>query len=578
MKKKSWRNITLLFSIVLFSFIFTFGLIESAIADYGELKPQTGPAELPSQFYDYDPRNPEEEAIENNEIFLDVITPVQSALDPQKGSQIDNIIDLVVGKPTIVIVKFSETTLLGSPPFPSIDLLVDDLQPPIQASPDDNRLAIFELGLLEVGEHELSIPAYVDIADLIINVKETRDLKLYWGWMDRNEFDDIIPPISDIFSDFTSLSSSFLESVYPVKNVVNSFDELAYNQVKVKKQNNMEKDCIRVAIDALENNYEVGVSVVPTLYFDEIRGWPNAVGVSFGPNTKGVIVAYDYPTVTAHEVAHTYWVYWGEPENYEQNYPYGSWVGGIAADTLAVNSYWRTGYSFMGVAFNSTTTESWVNSICSFNELFFELSDNIEDPKVVFVSGIFINGNNTDYERPFAWTKSSNGIPSKVTPGNHWIQFYKNGNLINATSFDIWFNRSVNQGVEVGDVPLDATTVPHIGYKANNNATFAFAVEEPLDYDEIRIVYSPPGGGETIIDTILADEIISIDDGICEFLIIGIPLIIIGVALLVYFNRSNLLFLIIGIILIIIGLLVVLFFCTPLGGIIGIGPGGILWT
>lgn len=196
-------------------------------------------------------------------------------------------------------------------------------------------------------------------------------------------------------------------------------------------------------------------------------------GISYGPSVKGVIVCNGYPTAAAHEVGHVFDLYFGEDEQYQSNPLYGDEASGI--DITAGD--WRWGYDFMGVAFFDTTEYTWVNSEPTYNTLFSALAEDLADPEVVIVSGIFSDSGNT-FEMPVDWIKLQNGTISNVPSGDYAIRFIDNNNNTLGTdvSFDVQYFVSIDPGVVFG------VAVPNtgVGTIATDEAGFIFAVVVPM--------------------------------------------------------------------------------------------------
>lgn len=489
MERKIGKSIAFLFILVLSS-VLSFGLLETATA------PTVSLADPPPADFAY-------------EIPWYEIIPVQAAWNPDmnidKDTIGDGVLDLVAGKPIAVIVSapndVGETLELRVTSGESTDYLYADVF--------DYGIAVFYLTLYNDeagGETERGVTFRVNgvtdgdglsvsVDQVEAVVRTTRDLRLFWGVMEEAKGKYTVPTESEFIA-FVDKSAAFINKTYSVKNITSGKLLGGY----IKKQSTMRKDCIKAGIEALENGYEVGVSVVNQDYFSNYRGIEDAVGVSFGPNNEGVIAAYNYPTVAAHEVAHTFWVYWGVPEAYLQYYPYGPWTSGVCPE----DREWRTGYDFMGCAVEGTTELAWVKSEGTYNILFAKLHDPAVDPEIVIVSGI-VSSSGDSIERPFPWSTVPNGTASYVTPGDYAIRFVDEDDnpLGDDVSFSVSYFMSINKGVAIGE---------GLGTVATDEASFVFAVAVPeQEYSAIQVIDNRDPLDPVVIDEVNKNEIVGPD-------------------------------------------------------------------
>jgi len=287
----------------------------------------------------------------------------------------------------------------------------------------------------------------------------------------------------------------------------------------------MLKDCMAVADVALKNGREVGVAVVsgaratpndPKGYF-EARGAPSgAVGVSYGPNFKGVVVAEGYWTAPAHEVGHVKNLYWEHPEEYLQKPDYGLSASGVNPSTSnSFQSNWRTGQDFMGVAPYQTLAKTWVTNegtsldpYGTYNDLFKKFTQTLNDPEIVIVSGIFHKDGT--FEMPLAWSRVEQGTESQIVPGDYSLMFIGAAGTPEV-NFDAQYYASYSMGVTIGkDAPSDSMR-SGLGQVPIDEAGFIFATELPAGTTEIQVknpAAETPTNPEGVVATIPASQIV----------------------------------------------------------------------
>jgi hypothetical protein len=297
---------------------------------------------------------------------------------------------------------------------------------------------------------------------------------------------------------------------YPVKAV--SADK---GQNKINGGNSMLTDCMAIANQALKKNYAIGIAITtsgPLGYFNK-WGKPDAVGVSYGPNIKGVVVAQDYWTAAAHEVGHTYNLYWETPEEYSQYPLYGQMASGVCA----ASGNWRSGQDFMGCAPYKTLDNTWVNSQGTYNPLFAKLTQTLTDPEIVVVSGIFHSGGSPDtpsFETPFTWSKLQ-GIPSEIVSGDYALKFLDSANNeIQGTEvmFDAQTRASISVGVTLGKDRPEAGS----GTIVSDDAGFCFATVLPAGTAEVQVLDTTLPADQQVKGTIMESQIVDVGPATVE--------------------------------------------------------------
>jgi uncharacterized repeat protein (TIGR02543 family) len=439
------------------------------------------------------------------------VVPVQAAWNPDKNN--DGKIDLVAGKPTTVL--FNPTGIqsgvslhlafTGANPLPSpvdkavsaADLAANAMSFPIVLDNDAttaNRDVTISISYAGTG-------TLIDQAT--VTVRKTNALSLYYGYMHKSGGQGYSDPKGSTYVQTVQQSNTFITSVYPVKAVsANTPSSALPSSQQIGGSNSMASDCVAVAAYALNNKAAIGVAVTSTGYFAKFSQ-PSNVGVSYGPNCKGVIVAENYWTAAAHEVGHTFNLYVKPtPEEY-QSYPlYGLMTSGVSAAT----GQWRAGQDFMGAAPYMSLDNTWVDSAGTYKPLFNALTQTLGDPEIVVVSGIF-HSDTSQLELPLVWSRLE-GTPSQIVPGNYALKYIDaSGSPIgNPTPFDVQFGFSASVGVTVGkNRPADEG-----GLTVTDEAPFCFAVALPAGTAAIQILdkTDPNNPAGVVKGTVYASQIL----------------------------------------------------------------------
>jgi hypothetical protein len=204
-----------------------------------------------------------------------------------------------------------------------------------------------------------------------------------------------------------------------------------------------------------------------------------AVGVSFGSGTRGVVVMDGYYTAAAHEVAHTFNLYYGVPEQYLTDYP-GKTCNGFNPATQE----WRTGYDLMGLATYKTTGITWVNTTSTYEYLFRNTTKFKGDPEILLVNGIIYKDGTVEF--PLDWYHLQQGTPDTLPLGDFVLRFVdSNKNTLGETSFDAPFFMQIDPGMSVGE---DLPDVSGFGKVDTDFAGFAFKTEYPHGTAEVQLV------------------------------------------------------------------------------------------
>jgi hypothetical protein len=230
----------------------------------------------------------------------------------------------------------------------------------------------------------------------------------------------------------------------------------------------------------------IGVAIVPPEYFT-YHGFEGAAGVSFGPSVKGVIAVDGYWTVPAHEIAHTFGLYYGTPEEYVRpGNPF------LASGANSEAGEWENGYSFMSIADYRSTANTWVNSSSTYEFLFNKTRIIQDDPEILLVSGIVKNDTDpATVEFPYDWIHMHDGFADTITPGNYSLNFIGSGDVPAPISFGLSFNLQISIPGEPNE---DWTPIVGFGDGVDSNETgFNFAIPYPPENVEAIQVLDSEG-------------------------------------------------------------------------------------
>jgi len=317
-----------------------------------------------------------------------------------------------------------------------------------------------------------------------VKVRETSPLSLYYSHLYRPA-DYGTESLAD-YESMREKTLSFVEAVYPVPEVTFASNANGFEgQVVQSNYLGILKDCQKIETEAKlslkDSPNVIGVAIVPYTsskdnyfaYHGAVSKGKSAIGVSFGPAVKGVAVADGYYSTVAHEIGHTFGLYYGEPEQYVLYNP-----GAPANGFWVEQNEWRSGYDFMGISTYQSTTSTWVSTDTTFEPLFANLNMT-DDPPLILVNGIIWNDGTVDF--PDEWYTLPSGIPDTVPPGDYAIRFTLIGGETVDISFAAQFFVNVDPGVEIGEDLIGDFT--GFGTIPLDFAGFAFATEYPLDTD-----------------------------------------------------------------------------------------------
>jgi hypothetical protein len=409
--------------------------------------------------------------------------PVQASLNVDINNDLK--LDLVLGKPMVILVSLVGTTFQLNDSI-TVSVLFEGKpysRVVTASSLDSSKIVTFYDAVAPIlpsiagnksitGIYQVNGGVGIALTATDVTVKNTNGLSLYYAGLSKTDYGNVAATLNENMLQ----SSQFINATYPVKNVTVTSTSLSIAGNKRGTASSpyagMLKDAQAVAQQAqlAMGGSAVGVAIAPgnatTGYF-AYHGFPGAAGVSFGPAVKGVIALDGYWTVPAHEVGHTFGLFYGVPEEYVTSPTV------TATGVWASAGQWRTGYSFMSVADNKSTTSTWVNTSSTFGYLFKKLTTIPGDPQILLVNGIIHNDSNGDMRAdfPLDWVKMNQGIPDTLIPGNYTLNFVKaDGITISNTSisFDASFSMQITVPLENGKY----TT-------ATDAAGFSFAITYP---------------------------------------------------------------------------------------------------
>jgi DNA-binding beta-propeller fold protein YncE len=442
--------------------------------------------------------------------------PVQAAMNPDIN--IDGRIDLVKDKPTVIFVNLSnvrsgyggdvqDTDLVNVGISDSVGLFNNLL--PQQTT----GLALAQNNITIFYPNAPSIPGNDTITAVVskrptsqepwttlytntknVTVKETSELALYYAGLNRTG-DYGTEPTAD-YTNMVGNATSFINATYPVPKLTldTAYKNLPGNQSTPGSSLGILKDCqwlAQLAKLKFPNSVAVGIGIGPNTtaggsyknYFayhgaTDAKG-NVAVGVSFGPGTRGVVVMDGYYTAAAHELAHTFNLYYGVPEQYLTDNP-GKTANGFNAAT----NEWRTGYDFMGLAPYKTTGITWVNTTSTYEYLFRNTTKVKGDPEILLVNGIIYKDGTVEF--PLTWYHLQQGMPDTLPPGDFALRFVaSDGSILATTSFDAPFFMQIDPGIGIGENLPDVTG---FGKVDTDFAGFAFATAYPQGTAVVQVI------------------------------------------------------------------------------------------
>ena len=441
------------------------------------------------------------------------LVPIQAAANVDINN--DGKIDLVLGKPLAVVVSLLDhlpqsgtvtVTVTFEQKTYSLTYSVSDISPTgvvgfspiVPESVGDKDLT---------GFYQINSGTPIALITTSVSVKQTNDLSLFYSYLYRTEYGE---ESQTAYNEMTSNSLAFLTSTYPIKNTLANTD---FNGISGAEKGTKRDPYAGMVADAMAVGLQAqlqmggsarGIAIGPnsgSMDYFTYHGFPGAAGISFGPGCNGVIVLDGYYSAVAHEVGHTYGLYYGEPEEYLVYPPNGQTASGV----LPSSSEWRTGYDFMGLTTYKSTSLNWVTADNTFEYLFNQLKTIPNDPEIVLVNGIIHRDGSVEF--PLDWYHLQQGTPDVLGDGEYSLVFKDvAGTELSIPSFDASFSVQIDPAVGEGGV---LPNLDDFGTISTDFAAFSFAVVYPEDTAYIEIV--DEAQPEQPLATISAQDIVQYD-------------------------------------------------------------------
>lgn len=415
----------------------------------------------------------------------------------------DGRIDLVFEKPTAVMVNFTGVSVSSSVSV-SLDFLGTTYGPIVKTNAElasNSIISFYPIMPDDIGNATLTGSYAVDggstepLPSVDFTVKETTGPPIAYSYMyraDKKGPKDYGAVDLDDFLQTVGNSTSLINTTYPVSNLLTDESYVGVEGASPGSRRDPFKgllaDALAVAQDAQlrMGGTAIGIGIGPNNpgiddYFT-FHGFSGAAGISFGPSVKGVLILDGYYGGSGHEVAHTYGLYYGMPEEY-QIYPL---YGKIASGVRVESGEWMTGYDIMGAVAYGTLDDTWIDSE-TFADLFANMVNTPDDPLILLASGI-INSNGT-VEYPNIWY-SLEGYPDPdLVSGDYALIFVdENGTEIAQTSFDAQFQVQIG-GYPAVEVGTDGDLIDQTAFETveTNSTGFAFAIPYYSGTAEVQI-------------------------------------------------------------------------------------------
>lgn len=449
------------------------------------------------------------------------IMPVQAAWSPDINE--DGRIDLVLGKPMALVLNVSGA---ASP----VTMFNANFAGNAYSTADttDDVFTIYPIVPQSTGSYTIT-GTYSDgsgdhaLTPVDVTVKETVDLNIAYsylysatvrkgkivgytnyGLVDQADYENMV-----------GNTTEFISSTYPVSNVVT--DEALNGLIGASASKRdpfgaLLNDALASAQDAQWRlgGSAFGIAIGPNnTGFDKdyfaYHGFPGAAGISFGPSVRGVVVMDGYYTGGAHEIAHNFGVYWGEPEQYQTDPPIGRSANGV--DTG--KGRWRSGICFMGAGPYRSLKDSWVSTY-TYEELFKQTALVPTDPEILLANGIIYKNGTVDFN-PFI--KLAEGYPDTIATGDYNFTYVDDlGNSISGINFQASFNYYISPRIGTTNSSSD------FGYVDADAGAFAFATEYQPDAAFIQLWNNTDPENPVLLAVLDADDVYFFDSWVTNSL------------------------------------------------------------
>jgi hypothetical protein len=441
----------------------------------------------------------------NLEYDLPPLTPkfAQSAWSTDING--DGKIDLVFEKPSAVMVNFTGVSV-GSSVSVAVNFLGNTYGPIIKTNVELAANSIFSFypiipdvvgATTLTGSYSVDGGAAMTLPSVDVTVKETTGPPIAYSHLYKVNKKGNLAEYEEVSLDDYLLtvgnSTSLINTTYPVSSLVTDESYVGLEGANKGSRKDPFKGLLTDALAVAQNaqlrmgGTAIGIGIGPNNpgiddYFT-YHGFTGAAGISFGPSVKGVLILDGFYGGSAHEVAHTYGLYYGIPEQYQINPLYGKIASGVRVET----GEWMTGYDIMGAVAYGTLEDTWIDSD-TFSQLFSIMANYPEDPQILLASGI-INSNGT-VEFPNTWYSLAEGIPdTNLMPGDYALIFVdENGSEIAQTSFDAQFEVQIG-GYPAVEVGTDGDLISQTAFETmeTNSTGFSFAIPYYTGTAEVQI-------------------------------------------------------------------------------------------
>ncbi len=453
--------------------------------------------------------------------------PVQATWNTDINN--DGKIDLVLGKPTAILVNLTDADITQSSQLVTVKVTFEGtvytnfttgtkilgdsivsiwdkpIIPPSTPKPVASNDKI-------TGYYKIDNGAQKPLEDTNITVKDTSGLLLTYLNLTRSNYG---AESSAAYNQMVGNTTAFTNATYPtIITEVKAGTSIAgapkatTAQAKKDPYYALKIDCTTAA-NARYLGSGIGVAIGPnasgSMDYFTYHGFPGAAGFTANPSTKGVIVLDGYYTAGAHEVGHIYGLNWGAGnEEYNTN---PNKIGNTASGVWAANGQWIKGYNFMGLAEYGKVQSTWVNQ-STYQNLFNQMKTT-SDPEILLANGLIYKNGTVEFLQ--TWYHLPQGTPDTLISGDYALRFVNaTGYVLSTTSFDASFFVQIDPGVSVGQNEIDLSA---FGTKETDSATFAFAAEYPAGTSAVQVVNMTNPQNPVVMATVNAANIINYFSG-----------------------------------------------------------------
>ncbi len=330
------------------------------------------------------------------------IIPIQSAMKPSLLP--DGTIDLVMGKPTAIMVN------LGEEAAQSFTLSFNGV--PVQATHVGNNLYVLEnfptanqppgsISTFECvyasasGTHQLTRNVrFVATSDMDLTITKVRHVNnkgqpVDYGFVEADDYATMSAGVkSTIGSVYPAQLNAFIDGVdiegaSAGRNYKGILADMAAALQKAQLNANPPGSALAVVVGPNMIDRSTQYATITKDYF-AYHGLPGVAGISFGPGYPSVVALDGYYWGSAHEIGHVYDLYWGEPEQYMlvKDAPGYTASGAWVNEASVIDAY-----DFMGIGAYENTRSNWVCT-STYVELLRNMKTDPSDPEIILVNGL----------------------------------------------------------------------------------------------------------------------------------------------------------------------------------------------